>query len=143
MFLSSADLPTAPTVPFFRRLNEVLERAGLDAFAEGLCQPFHAARMGRPASAKPSGGSGPRPSSPPLGRSRPLAPTRCREQDQLVIHIVDIRRERVVGGDVSHHVTPEMQCRRRIVLGLARKGVGDVPVDRRIDAPLVLRSGYR
>ena len=45
MFLSSADLPAAPTVPFFRRLNEILERAGFDAW---LCQSFHAARMCRP-----------------------------------------------------------------------------------------------
>ena len=33
---------------FFERLNRVLEEAGFDAFVEGLCAAFYAARMGRP-----------------------------------------------------------------------------------------------
>ena len=34
--------------PFVERLNRVLEEAGFDAFVEGLCAMFYAARMGRP-----------------------------------------------------------------------------------------------
>ena len=44
----TADLPTNAGHPFFERLNRVLEEAGFDAFVEGLCAAFYAARMGRP-----------------------------------------------------------------------------------------------
>ena len=48
MWVTTADLPTNAGHPFFERLNRVLEGAGFDAFVEGLCAAFYAARMGRP-----------------------------------------------------------------------------------------------
>jgi len=38
----------APRHPFYRKLNEVLQRAGPDEFAERQCQRFYAERRGRP-----------------------------------------------------------------------------------------------
>jgi hypothetical protein len=38
----------APGHPFYRKLNEVLQRAGFDEFAERQCQRFYAERRGRP-----------------------------------------------------------------------------------------------
>ncbi len=43
-----ADLPQTATHPFYRRLNELLEKHGFDKFAEQRCEKFYAARMGRP-----------------------------------------------------------------------------------------------
>ena len=48
LWVTTADLPTNAGHPFFERLNRVLEEAGFDAFIEGLCAVFYAARMGRP-----------------------------------------------------------------------------------------------
>ena len=48
MWVDTADLPTSDGHPFFERVNRVLEGAGFDAFVEGLCAAFYAARMGRP-----------------------------------------------------------------------------------------------
>ena len=48
LWVTTADLPTSAGHPFFERLNRVLEEAGFDAFVEGLCAVFYAARMGRP-----------------------------------------------------------------------------------------------
>ena len=48
MWVDTADLPTSDGHPFFERVNRVLEEAGFDAFVEGLCAAFYAARMGRP-----------------------------------------------------------------------------------------------
>ena len=48
MWVTTADLPTNAGHPFFERLNQVLDEAGFDAFVEGLCAVFYAARMGRP-----------------------------------------------------------------------------------------------
>ena len=48
MWVDTADLPTNDGHLFFERLNRVLEGAGFDAFVEGLCAAFYAARMGRP-----------------------------------------------------------------------------------------------
>ena len=48
MWVDTADLPTSDGHPFFERLNRALEEAGFDAFVEGLCAAFYAARMGRP-----------------------------------------------------------------------------------------------
>ena len=48
MWVDTADLPTSDGHPFFERLNRVLEGAGFDAFVEGLCAAFYAARMGCP-----------------------------------------------------------------------------------------------
>ena len=48
MWVDTADLRTSDGHPFFERLNRVLEEAGFDAFVEGLCAAFYAARMGHP-----------------------------------------------------------------------------------------------
>ncbi len=48
VFLHADELPQAPTVPFFEKLNEVLERSGFDECLERLCRPFYAAKLGRP-----------------------------------------------------------------------------------------------
>ena len=48
MWVTTADLPTSAGHPFFERLNRVLEKAGFDAFVEGLCAAFYADRLGRP-----------------------------------------------------------------------------------------------
>ncbi len=47
MWVAASDLPHGGGHPFYTRVNELLEAAGFDAFAEKLCAPFHA-RMGRP-----------------------------------------------------------------------------------------------
>jgi transposase len=41
-------LAKGPSHPFYKRLNEVLERHGFDCFVEGLAAKFYAPRMGRP-----------------------------------------------------------------------------------------------
>ncbi len=48
MWVASGDLPRGGGHPFYERLNRVLDEAGFDAFVEGLCGAFYAARMGRP-----------------------------------------------------------------------------------------------
>ncbi len=48
VFLPADARPQTPTVPFCEKLNEVLERSGCDEGPERLCQPFYAARLGRP-----------------------------------------------------------------------------------------------
>ena len=48
LWVATADLPTSDGHPFFERLNRVLEDCGFDAFVEGLCSVFYAARLGRP-----------------------------------------------------------------------------------------------
>ena len=48
MSVDTADPPTRDGHPFFESLNRILEEADLDAFVEGLCAVFYAARMGRP-----------------------------------------------------------------------------------------------
>jgi hypothetical protein len=42
------ELPEAPGHPFYRRLNEVLEREGFDAFCEQRCRRFYHDKLGRP-----------------------------------------------------------------------------------------------
>jgi len=42
------ELPTAPGHPFYSRLNEILDKAGFDAFCEESCARFYHARLGRP-----------------------------------------------------------------------------------------------
>ncbi|MBI4460222.1 MAG: transposase, partial [Acidobacteria bacterium] len=37
-----------PGHPFYERLNELLEEAGLDGFVEERCRRFYAPTMGRP-----------------------------------------------------------------------------------------------
>jgi transposase len=48
LWVATADLPKTAAHPFYRRLNELLEAHGFDAFAEQCCEPFYAAEMGRP-----------------------------------------------------------------------------------------------
>jgi transposase len=43
-----AELAEAPGHPFYRRLNQVLERAGFDRFSEEQCREFYHERLGRP-----------------------------------------------------------------------------------------------
>jgi transposase len=43
-----AELPEAPGHPFYKRLNEVLDKAGFDGFCEGKCGGFYHAKLGRP-----------------------------------------------------------------------------------------------
>jgi transposase len=43
-----AELPTAPGHPFYRRLNEVLDKAGFDLFCESNCAEFYHEKLGRP-----------------------------------------------------------------------------------------------
>lgn len=42
------ELPEAPGHPFYKRLNEVLEREGFDRFCEGRCREFYHQKLGRP-----------------------------------------------------------------------------------------------
>jgi transposase len=42
------ELPRSPGPVFYDRLQTVLRDAGFDRFAENLCQPFYARRMGAP-----------------------------------------------------------------------------------------------
>jgi transposase len=48
LWVAATDLPMSPGHPFYRRLNEVLESSGFDAFAEKACRRFYAPVMGRP-----------------------------------------------------------------------------------------------
>jgi transposase len=43
-----AELPTAPGHPFYKRLNEVLDKAGFDQFCETNCAGFYHQKLGRP-----------------------------------------------------------------------------------------------
>ena len=42
------ELPVAPGHPFYRRLNEILEKSGFDRFCEKSCAGFYHAKLGRP-----------------------------------------------------------------------------------------------
>lgn len=48
MWVTTTDLPTAASHPFYRRLNQLLREYGFDDFVEAQCQPFYAETMGRP-----------------------------------------------------------------------------------------------
>jgi transposase len=48
LWVATADLPNTAAHPFYRRLNELLDEHGFDAFAERCCEKFYAAEMGRP-----------------------------------------------------------------------------------------------
>src|SRR5215510_5765010 len=48
MWVTTTDLPTAASHPFYRRLNQLLREHGFDDFAEAQCAPFYAETMGRP-----------------------------------------------------------------------------------------------
>lgn len=42
------EMPTAPGHPFYKRLNEILDKAGFDGFCEASCAGFYHAKLGRP-----------------------------------------------------------------------------------------------
>jgi transposase len=48
LWVAHRELATAPGHPFYERLNAVLEAERFDAFVEGRCAKFYAARYGRP-----------------------------------------------------------------------------------------------
>ncbi len=48
LWLDATEAPKGPGHPFYRRLNEILDAAGFDAFAEEACSTFYARKMGRP-----------------------------------------------------------------------------------------------
>ena len=48
MWVTARNLPTAPSHPFYRRLNQLLREHGFDALVEAQCTGFYAATMGRP-----------------------------------------------------------------------------------------------
>jgi hypothetical protein len=47
MWVTTTDLPTAASHPFYRRLNQLLREHVFDDFAEAQCASFYA-EMGRP-----------------------------------------------------------------------------------------------
>ena len=48
IWIANVELARSPGHPFYQRLNELLESEEFDAFVEGLCRKFYAAKMGRP-----------------------------------------------------------------------------------------------
>jgi transposase len=48
MWITTTDLPTAASHPFYRRLNQLLREHGFDEFVEAQCASFYAETMGRP-----------------------------------------------------------------------------------------------
>jgi transposase len=48
MWVTTTDLPTAASHPFYRRLNQLLRDHGFDDFVEAQCAGFYAETMGRP-----------------------------------------------------------------------------------------------
>src|SRR5436190_1695989 len=48
MWITTTDLPTAASHPFYRRLNQLLREQGFDEFVEAQCVGFYAETMGRP-----------------------------------------------------------------------------------------------
>jgi len=48
IWVEEESLARSPGHPFYERLNAVLEKAGFDAYVEGLCEPFYAGNVGRP-----------------------------------------------------------------------------------------------
>ena len=48
LWISAADLASAPGHPFYEKLDEVLDEHGFDEFVERKCERFYASKMGRP-----------------------------------------------------------------------------------------------
>jgi hypothetical protein len=48
MWVTTTDLPTAASHPFYRRLNQLLREQRFDDFVEAQCAGFYAETMGRP-----------------------------------------------------------------------------------------------
>jgi hypothetical protein len=47
-WITTTELPTAASHPFYRRLNQVLREQGFDDFVEAQCASSYAETMGRP-----------------------------------------------------------------------------------------------
>jgi transposase len=47
LFISASHLPMSPGHPFYQKLNQLLDKAGFDAFVEKLCLPYYAGHVGR------------------------------------------------------------------------------------------------
>jgi hypothetical protein len=45
MWVTTTDLPTAASHPFYRRLNQLLREHGFDDFVEAQCASFYARRV--------------------------------------------------------------------------------------------------
>jgi transposase len=48
LWVEATRLAQGPGHPFYRRLNEILDKAGFDEFVEGVCGRFYADGIGRP-----------------------------------------------------------------------------------------------
>ena len=48
LWVAASELPTSGGHPFYRRLSELLDKHEFDAFVEGECEKFYAAKIGRP-----------------------------------------------------------------------------------------------
>ena len=48
LWIPCTALPQGASHPFYLRLNQLLDENGFDAYVEGRCQRFYAAKMGRP-----------------------------------------------------------------------------------------------
>lgn len=48
LWIEAERLAEGPAHPFYRRLNEVLDKEGFDDFVEAVCERFYAETMGRP-----------------------------------------------------------------------------------------------
>src|ERR1700678_1385456 len=48
LFIACDRLPQSLSHPFYARLNQLLEAARFDEFAEGLCAKFYEENLGRP-----------------------------------------------------------------------------------------------
>jgi len=48
LWISATRIPSTPAHPFYRKLNELLNDQGFDAFVEGRCRRLYAEKMGRP-----------------------------------------------------------------------------------------------
>ena len=46
MWVATQKLPRSPGHPFYERLNQVLEKAGFDAFVEARCARYYADGIG-------------------------------------------------------------------------------------------------
>lgn len=51
LWIEPTHLRAHPAHPFYRRLNEILEKVGFDRYAERLCRKYYAETMGRPSMA--------------------------------------------------------------------------------------------
>ena len=48
LWIATSQLPRGEGDPFYERLNVILEKAGFDAYVEGICKDFYARGLGRP-----------------------------------------------------------------------------------------------